>query len=192
MSDEIDDLNDLHEQANNPETRGLDWDRREDEGTQAFEGFSTYRDLLAARSTARVAQELGKSKTLMDRWCKTYSWVTRARAYDAHLDEAKRAKLLQSQEEMTERHASIANAMLVRVAQAVAKLDPKNLKPQDLSRWVAVAAALERISRQLPDSIIEEREADSGTLSDFADHLEARRKAQERRRRLGLDDEGQA
>ena len=61
------------------------WERQEGESAKAFEAFTIYAGLGADRSLRAVAQQLGKSKTLMDRWSSTYGWVARAAEYDADL-----------------------------------------------------------------------------------------------------------
>lgn len=43
------------------------WERQEGESAKAFEAFTIYAGLGADRSLRAVAQQLGKSKTLMDR-----------------------------------------------------------------------------------------------------------------------------
>ena len=44
------------------------WERQDGETAQAFQAFAEYRDMGAERSLAKVAQKLGKSKPLMERW----------------------------------------------------------------------------------------------------------------------------
>jgi hypothetical protein len=58
-------------------------DRQPRETAVAFEAFRAYLELGPARSTAKVARALGKSKTLMDRWSSQWSWVERVRAFDS-------------------------------------------------------------------------------------------------------------
>lgn|SRR5262249_55232137 len=62
------------------------WDKRAEESEQAFAAFVMYRDMGAERSTAKVGQRLGKSRTLMDRWSARHQWVERAHAYDKRQD----------------------------------------------------------------------------------------------------------
>lgn len=52
------------------------------ESPQAYEAACAYFGMGADRSTAHVAQTLGKSKALMDRWSSQHDWVVRARQYD--------------------------------------------------------------------------------------------------------------
>src|SRR5438445_12291331 len=80
------------------------WERQPAESSKAFAAFCRYRDLGPAdRSTAKVAQKLGRSKTLIDRWSSRWSWVKRVEAWDAEQErirfEAIRTKQLQLIEE---------------------------------------------------------------------------------------------
>ena len=58
------------------------WERQKGESAQAFEAFFLYLEMGADRSIRAVSQELGKSKTLIDRWSRTHNWVERCRAWD--------------------------------------------------------------------------------------------------------------
>jgi hypothetical protein len=57
------------------------------ESAKAYAALVVYAEMGAERSTAKVAQKLGKSIALMNRWSSQHRWVERARAYDAHLAE---------------------------------------------------------------------------------------------------------
>lgn len=59
--------------------------QRPNESAQAYEAACAYFAMGADRSTAKVAQELSKSKTIMDRWSGQHAWVERSREYDASL-----------------------------------------------------------------------------------------------------------
>ena len=52
------------------------------ESPAAYEAFRVYIEQGADRSTAKVAQALGKSKSLIDRWSSRWSWVVRAQEWD--------------------------------------------------------------------------------------------------------------
>lgn len=63
----------------------------------AFAAFAEYRDLGSERSLNQVRIKLGKSQDLMERWSSRWSWVERAKAYDAHIDAIKLAAREQAQ-----------------------------------------------------------------------------------------------
>jgi hypothetical protein len=87
------------------------------ESARAFEAFSHYRDLGASRSTAKVAQELGKAESLMDRWSADWSWVKRAAAWDEEQDHIWRAAVSARQAEMARRHVDIARRVQEKLVQ---------------------------------------------------------------------------
>ena len=58
------------------------WERREGESNPAYEAFRAY---MRVRSTTKVAMELGKSGTLITRWCTEHDWVARVTDYDSYL-----------------------------------------------------------------------------------------------------------
>ncbi|MGW7595641.1 hypothetical protein, partial [Streptomyces rubiginosohelvolus] len=97
------------------------------ESTQAFEAFAAYRDLGAARSVAKVAEELGKSRTLLFRWSRQYAWVMRATGYDREQDRVFLAEQRQARRDVARRHAKIAQAVLGKAVARLQALDPREL-----------------------------------------------------------------
>jgi hypothetical protein len=93
------------------------WERRPGESLEAFEGFAVYRDAGRSRGTAGVAQALGKSKTLIDRWCARDGWVRRVAAYERHLDSERRREQEQQLVDMSRRQG----VQLAAAAQALAQ-----------------------------------------------------------------------
>lgn len=123
------------------------WERQEGESAQAFQGFAAYRDMGADRSLAKVAQKLGKSKALMERWSVRWQWVIRADAWDDEMDRMSRRELEKGITGMRKNHVNIAKAMLVKALQALQRIPVDEMTPKDVSTMVDVAAKLERISR---------------------------------------------
>jgi hypothetical protein len=117
------------------------------ESAKAFEAFCAYRDMGPGRSVAKVGLALGKSTTLMARWSGQWAWVARVATWDA--DTAVRVAMAQQEEivEMRSRHARISAAFLGKVVSGLAKLDPAELKPGELTRMFDVAMKAERTSR---------------------------------------------
>jgi hypothetical protein len=62
------------------------YEKLSQESDKSWHAFVCYRDLGVDRSTAKVGQRLGKSKTLMDRWSSKNNWVERVAAYDVDQD----------------------------------------------------------------------------------------------------------
>ncbi|MGW4073791.1 hypothetical protein ACWELB_09775 [Streptomyces asiaticus] len=120
------------------------WERQSGESAQAFEAFAAYRDLGAARSVAKVAGELGKSRTLLFRWSRQYAWVMRATAYDREQDRVFLAEQRQARRDVARRHAKIAQAVLGKAVARLQALDPRELSVSELLRYFQVASEIER------------------------------------------------
>ena len=63
----------------------MPFEQQERESDKAFAAFSLYLSLGPQRSLEAVATKLGKSKTLMERWCKRHAWVGRVQAQSEYL-----------------------------------------------------------------------------------------------------------
>lgn len=133
------------------------WERQLNESPQAFEAFAAYRDMGAARSTAKVSRALSKSKALMDRWSSEHDWVKRVAAWDAEKDRVARETQLKDIIAMRERHASIAKKMLETADNALNTINPNDVSTNEIARLVEIASKLERISRGDVGDVIEER-----------------------------------
>jgi hypothetical protein len=55
------------------------------ESAKAFAAFRAYLELGPERSLAAVAERLGKSKPMMERWSRKFDWPARVAAHGAHL-----------------------------------------------------------------------------------------------------------
>ena len=61
------------------------FEQQERESNKAFAAFKIYLELGPERSLSAVAEKLGKSKTLIERWSGKFDWPARVQAYAAHL-----------------------------------------------------------------------------------------------------------
>ena len=120
------------------------WERQKGESAQAFEAFFLYLEMGASRSLRAVSQELGKSKTLIDRWSRTYKWVERCRAWDNHLQyEAKKAAITEVRN-MTKRHVTKAQQNKNAAMRALKELGRDMVNPKNFAAIVKLATELER------------------------------------------------
>ncbi len=87
------------------------WGMLADETTRAFAAFVIYRDMGSERSTAKVAQRLGVTKHMTDRWSTRHKWVERVALYEAHLDKVRRDEAENEIRKMTRRHINQAQGM---------------------------------------------------------------------------------
>lgn len=120
------------------------WERQKGESAQAFEAFFLYLEMGADRSIRAVSQELGKSKTLIDRWSRTHNWVERCRAWDNHIQhEAKKATITEVRN-MTKRHVTMAQQIQNAAMLALKEMGSDMVNPKNFAAIVKLATELER------------------------------------------------
>lgn len=142
------------------------WERQPNETPKAFDAFSVFRDLdPQTRSGVIVAERLGKSYSLMQKWSQKYGWVARAAAWDEEKDRVKREAEQKAQIEdikkMRKRHTAVAVKMIETAEAALKVIDPADVKPADVTRLMDSATKIERISRGDVGEVIEERQGES-------------------------------
>lgn len=124
----------------------LQWERMNTEGEEAFEAFSTYRDMGNQRSNAAVAQKLGKSIALMNRWSSAYEWVKRAAEWDREVDRQRRQAQLDEVKAMARRHAQMAQLHLTGMSlPAQALLRKMQKDPQAFNDALETMAAVDLV-----------------------------------------------
>ena len=96
------------------------------------------------RSTAKVGRKLGKTKTLMDRWCSQWEWAERVRAYNNDLARQEHAEAVEELKESRKRQRRIGRAMLKKAEEALKQLDASNLDANAIVRLVVEGAKLEK------------------------------------------------
>lgn len=129
------------------------WERQPRESAPAFAAFRAYRDMGEGRSLTRAAEEVGKSRDLLRRWSRRWSWVFRAEAWDREEERLVRQATVKARREMSERHAKIAVAVQQKVVTRLAQIDPSELTPSDLIRWLEVSVKIERAARGEPERV---------------------------------------
>src|SRR5689334_16373646 len=71
-------------------TVALVFDQQPRESDKAFAAFKVYLELGPERSLVLVADKVGKSTTLMERWSRKFDWPARVQAHSAHLADVER------------------------------------------------------------------------------------------------------
>ena len=141
------------------------WDRQPGEGTKRWEAFLIYRELPSETRALRiVADQLGKSQTLMERWSGEEHWVARSKQYDENkkrqLSEEKQFTKFVKQTEMLDRHTSVwvmVQNKVVQVMQGMTDEDWKKISFATLIQVFNMASLGERLARGLPEKILEVR-----------------------------------
>jgi len=75
-----------------------------------------------------------------------YRWYERAQAYDDYIERKKRKEKEKAILEMADRHVKLSKAFQQRLAQRLQQIDPSELSPSDMAKWLDVATKLERLS----------------------------------------------
>ena len=166
------------------------WERHCNETAKAFEAFAVYRDLGLARSLALVAQKLGKSRALIDRWSARHGWVERAAAWDVEQDRTFRTEVERARRNAARQQAKLASAFLAKVLQRLDTIQATDLSPTELIRWFEVAARVERAALGM-DGRVEMTGSDGGPIQVEPLSAEDRRSrlrelTEEATRRLGV------
>lgn len=152
---------------------GEAWERQPNESAPAYEAFSLYRDMGLERSLRAVAEKLGKSRALIERWSAKHNWQERCRQYDNALQRDAYKKAVKNVSEMQTRHIKTAVLMQKKAVEALDQLNVALLSPQDIARLIKEGSKLERDTRGADPAILEEerREAEGGTTSSLADAI---------------------
>jgi len=125
----------------------MEWERQKGEGKKAYQAFTAYLQMGTKRSHAKVAAQLRKSTALMNRWSRRWSWVARVEAWEAEQERIEREEWEKQCRGMAKRHANAALLFQQKALHKLAQLNPDELSPGDLIKWMVEAAKLERLSR---------------------------------------------
>ena len=120
------------------------WEQQDKETVQAYEAFSLYRSLGAARSLRKVAQKLHKSFTIMSRWSSRHKWADRVRAYDIAISKEVVADEKDAVLRMNKRHMAESHKLQQLLLQRIDRIRPEILTPSDVARWLDIAVKIER------------------------------------------------
>lgn len=150
---------------------GQPWERQPGESKQAYEAFKKYLELGDERSNARVGQELGKSKTLIDRWSSVNSWVKRVNAFDDYMSRKELKEHEKQFKEMIDRQLITAKKFQTVALTKLGKMDEKKImgmRDRDVLEFFLKAADLERELRKesIKTNPVAAEETGQASLSD--------------------------
>lgn len=156
------------------------WERQPKESSQAFEAFNLYLRMGEHRSLRRVAQELGKSSTLISRWSSAWSWQARVRDYENELKRVEFEEELKQAKNMRKRQIQTAILLQKKAVEALDKLDISELAPKDILSFISKGAQLEREMRTESAGVAAKESGSDNESSSLADTIvEAYRKRME-------------
>lgn len=127
------------------------WEKQRGETGAAFAAFAAYRDMGPLRAARKVAQQIGKSASLIEKWSATNDWVERCHEFDIHMDRARLATSEREWERTHARHAviagSITSALEARLTgnDTVRALNPADIEWEDVRSLAKDGIAMERV-----------------------------------------------
>jgi hypothetical protein len=137
------------------------WERQTEagEGEEPFACFAVYRDLgPLRRSITLVARECDRQRALVGRWSSRWSWVERAGAWDAFVDQQRVDEQVEAVREMAKRHAQASDYMLAALLQRMQTLvstqEVDKIPVAVMPRWLDVAVRVGRLSRGASTEIL--------------------------------------
>lgn len=131
------------------------WDKQPGESQKAYAWFCRYRDYGVDRSIAKVLQKyIGKaSSAVLSRWSVKYDWVKRAETYDEYLEKERRKEYEAHNLEMGKRHIQQARALQEKAMIRIQQLDPAEMTPTELLRFLDLGMKIEKDSLPTSDDL---------------------------------------
>lgn len=137
------------------------WDRQPDETTKAFEAFAIYRDMGNDRSIAKVAEQLGKSEALLQRWSSKYEWVKRVAEWDDEVARQTARELMRDIARTRARQRKQAMQMQLKGAELLQAIKVGDAKLSEIVSLLKLGMEQERICLGDVGEVIEERGGDA-------------------------------
>ncbi len=127
-------------------TRKELWERQEGESKQAFEAFLAYAEMgnnFGKRSIRKVAQQLGKSATLISRWSVQHSWQKRVEAYDENALKEYQAKRKKEAQAAIDRRVKTSQAIEGIATSALRYIKPNEMSPKEIKELLKLAMEMQ-------------------------------------------------
>ena len=137
------------------------WERLEKESTPAYEAFREYRDMGEKRSIAKVAEELGKSVKLLERWSAQHDWQKRVLAWDDEIERVASEDLLKEIAKMRARQRKQALKMQLKGMQLLDGVNLGDAKLGEITSLIKTGMEQERIVMGDVGDVIEERSGEA-------------------------------
>jgi len=121
------------------------WTRRDGESSVAHGAFQEYLHQGKARSAASVAEALGKSVTLCERWCAAHDWVSRSVAYDAYILTADTDGLVHEMAESRDENLALMRKLKAHLSNRLDVFIERNQDPTML--WTQALTAMAKVEQ---------------------------------------------
>jgi hypothetical protein len=147
------------------------------ESAKAFAAFRAYLELGAERSLAVVAEKLGKSKTMIERWSRKFDWSARVQAHAAHLAELERLAIQgvadQKAVEWEKKHEAVRREAWQEAEEAIAQVREARRRWREsgrvpgfegMARLLELAFKLKQFATGMPSEIKEVKNTVTATV----------------------------
>lgn len=126
------------------------WEKQNAESPRQYSRFTIFRDLGDSRTlnaaleiiNATTSKKISKG-TLHQISCE-YRWTERAEAFDSAASAAERQRLVMLRRDMIERHRKLSAGLTGKAVQALQLIEPEDMDPGDVIKFLTTAADLER------------------------------------------------
>ena len=143
-----------------------EWDRRKDEGPEAYQAFLVYRDIGQGRRSIQAVRERYAKGTgflrLLGRWSSRHSWTFRVDAWDAQLQRIADERIREIFTEQIERHRVIGDAGLAAVSEALnltlQELRQAKAEAPSFASVIAAAATIVELQQKIAAQAVERLE----------------------------------
>jgi hypothetical protein len=139
----------------NFDRNAFSWHQHEDEPPEAYRAFLLFCEIPSEekRSYTAVVDKLGQPLTIIEQWGAQWRWEPRAAAYDCHLERAEVEALRREHVKSIRKQVALARAFQNKVITRLNALNPDELSPGDLAKWIVIAGKIERqaLSEPLED-----------------------------------------
>lgn len=134
------------------------WDRQSRETIRMHARFLVYRDLGPTRNLTAAVNILSSTGdplkyASIKKISFEYRWGERAQAWDAYQADQERARLTKLRQDMIDRHRKLAMGLSGKAAAAMQRLQPEELTPSDIVRFLNLATDMERKALGEPDRV---------------------------------------
>jgi hypothetical protein len=113
------------------------WERQDPDTDRSFEAFEVYRQMGTARSLAKVARKLGKSKRVIEAWSRRNQWAERVIAFDRYEAQKINDRIVADTARMRRRQIEQALEL-----QGAARKRLRSLRPEEVERLSAYELCL--------------------------------------------------
>lgn len=154
------------------------WDRQPGESNRQYTRFIVFRDLGRMRNLKQAVEMLhgvgdnGVSYRTLMQYAYEYRWTERAEAHDRAQDMLEIARLTQLRNEMFSRHRRLASGLLGKAVAALQQLQPADMSPLDVVRFIKYGAEIESRALGEPTQVHQHQGPGGGPVAvDDMSHL---------------------